>query len=379
MTLSHAASSCPGPARATSHSRRRSPCWPPSAVPSSARSMTAPPGRPRCARRTSRCDPRPAAPRDLGGQLPAKARAGAITEVQPVNDGLAVVGATWARGDLARGRPDRAADPARRGVAAVAADGGRRRRARPGPGHGRGPGGPGRAPLPVVVEGDASQVRVVTSRTTAPTVDVTFVDPGTSDADASAGAPGGGQRRPRPRARPTIYTRKDWGADESLRKGTPEYGQVQVGFVHHTVGTNTYTAAQVPAIIRGIYDFHVNGRGWNDVGYQFLVDRFGRIWEGRAGGVDKAVVGAQAGGYNSGSFGASVMGDFSLGRRPLGGDQRAHPAVRVEVHPPRHPGHRTGHGRWTGRSTGSRVTGTRTRPRVRARACTRRSPDCERR
>jgi len=91
---------------------------------------------------------------------------------------------------------------------------------------------------------------------------------------------------------------------------------VQVGLVHHTVGTNTYTAAQVPAIIRGIYDFHVNGRGWSDVGYQFLIDRFGRIWEGRAGGVDKAVLGAQAGGYNSGSFGASVMGDYTSAAVP---------------------------------------------------------------
>ena len=228
--------------------------------------------------------------------------------------GLAVVGATWAKGALREGdrlelrtRRDGVwqpwqpmeVDDAEHGPDPDTAEG---RASRPGT-------------APVVVEGEASQVRVVTSRAAAPTIDVTFVDPGTSDADASVGAQAPGAASAAA-LRPTIYTRKDWGADESLRKGTPQYGQVQVGFVHHTVGTNSYTADQVPAIIRGIYDFHVNGRGWSDVGYQFLVDRFGRIWEGRAGGVDKAVLGAQAGGYNSGSFGASVMGDFTSAAVP---------------------------------------------------------------
>jgi hypothetical protein len=259
--------------------------------------------------RHEKVHPRVVTPRDLGGQLPSNTRAGAITQARPVTDGLAVVGATWTPGALAEG--DRLqvrtrsngvwgawqemwVDDAEHGPDPGTAEG---RAARPGT-------------APVVVEGDASQVRVVTARATAPVVDVTFVDPGTSAADASAGASVAGSASAAA-ARPTIYTRKDWGADESLRKGTPEYGQAQVGFVHHTAGNNSYTADQVPAIIRGIYDFHVNGRGWNDVGYQFLVDRFGRIWEGRAGGVDKAVIGAQAGGYNSGSFGASVLGEFS--------------------------------------------------------------------
>ncbi len=258
--------------------------------------------------------PRAVAPRDLGGELPAKTRAGAITDAHRVADGLAVVGATWAEGALRDGdrlevrtrrdgvwQPwqEMEVDDAEHGPDPDSAEG---RAARPGT-------------APVIVEGDASQVRVVTSRAVAPAVDVTFVDPGTSAADAAVGASAAGSASAAA-TRPTIYTRKDWGADESLRKGTPQFGQVQVGFVHHTVGTNSYSAAQVPAIIRGIYDFHVNGRGWNDVGYQFFVDRFGRVWEGRAGGVDKAVEGAQAGGYNSGSFGASVMGDFSSASVP---------------------------------------------------------------
>ncbi|MEK8227997.1 hypothetical protein NKG05_20780 [Oerskovia sp. M15] len=66
--------------------------------------------------------------------------------------------------------------------------------------------------------------------------------------------------------------------------------------VHHTAGNNGYASSDVPTIIRGIYSYHVLSRGWPDIGYNFLVDRFGRIWEGRAGGIDRAIVGAHAAG-----------------------------------------------------------------------------------
>ncbi|MGG5257989.1 FG-GAP-like repeat-containing protein [Phycicoccus avicenniae] len=254
------------------------------------------------------------ATRDLGGRLPSGTRAGAITEPHRVDADLAVVGATWAPGALGGG--DSVQIRVReKGVwqswedMPVEED-----EHGPDPGTAEARSSRG-STLPVVVDGEDAQVRVVTDRATAPKVEVFFVDPGTSAADAGVGdaVPGSASAAT---ARPTIHTRKDWGADESLKRSTPDYGQVQAGFVHHTVGTNSYSSAQVPGIIRGIYDFHVNGRGWNDIGYQFLVDRFGRIWEGRAGGVDKAVVGAQAQGYNSGSFGASVMGDFTSATPP---------------------------------------------------------------
>lgn len=110
---------------------------------------------------------------------------------------------------------------------------------------------------------------------------------------------------------PTIYTRAQWGADEKIRnKSALRYGSVSAGFVHHTVNANNYSEAEVPGIIRSIYAYHVKSRGWSDIGYNFLVDRFGRIWEGRFGGVDKNVVGAHTLGYNDYSFAMSAIGNF---------------------------------------------------------------------
>lgn len=114
--------------------------------------------------------------------------------------------------------------------------------------------------------------------------------------------------------RPVIRSRAAWGADETLRRNHGKsvwYGTVKGAFVHHTAGTNTYGSADVPRLIRGIYHYHVVSREFTDIGYNFLVDRFGRIWEGAHGGVDKAVVGAHTQYYNSSSFSLSVMGDYS--------------------------------------------------------------------
>ncbi|MBO0846196.1 MAG: N-acetylmuramoyl-L-alanine amidase, partial [Nocardioides sp.] len=114
---------------------------------------------------------------------------------------------------------------------------------------------------------------------------------------------------------PMIYSRAQWGADESLRsKSSLHYGDIHAGFVHHTVNANNYTRAEVPGIIRSIYAYHVLSRGWSDIGYNFLIDRFGRIWEGRYGGVDRPVVGAHTLGYNDDSFGASAIGNYQIAR-----------------------------------------------------------------
>ena len=87
---------------------------------------------------------------------------------------------------------------------------------------------------------------------------------------------------------------------------------MHAGFVHHTVNANDYTRAEVPGLLRSIYAYHTQSRGWSDVGYNFLVDRFGRIWEGRYGGVDRAVVGAHTLGYNDYAFAMSAIGNYDI-------------------------------------------------------------------
>ena len=109
-------------------------------------------------------------------------------------------------------------------------------------------------------------------------------------------------------------TRAQWGADEAYRSGPPSYGVVRCAFVHHTVNANTYTRAQAPALVRGIYYYHTQVNGWRDIGYNFLIDRFGTIYEGRYGGVAKAVIGAQVLGFNAMSTGVALIGTFEIGR-----------------------------------------------------------------
>jgi hypothetical protein len=112
-------------------------------------------------------------------------------------------------------------------------------------------------------------------------------------------------------AMPQIVPRSAWQADETIRKEKPAYADtLRMAFVHHTAGTNDYTRLQAPAVVRAIEVYHVKGNGWNDIGYNALVDRFGTVYEGRYGGIDRNVVGAHARGFNTGSFGIAVMGDF---------------------------------------------------------------------
>src|SRR3954454_23806507 len=111
---------------------------------------------------------------------------------------------------------------------------------------------------------------------------------------------------------PAIVTRAAWGANEEIVRARPSVAPaVRLAVIHHTAGTNTYTRAQAAAIVRGIEVYHVQGNGWNDIGYNFLVDRFGTVYEGRGGGVERNVIGAHAEGFNTGTFGVALIGNYN--------------------------------------------------------------------
>jgi hypothetical protein len=118
-------------------------------------------------------------------------------------------------------------------------------------------------------------------------------------------------RRQAPSTPPAIIARSEWGADSVPPRAAPDYGSVQMAFVHHTVTANDYAPDESAGIVLGIARYHRDSNRWNDIGYNFLVDQYGQIFEGRAGGIDQAVIGAQAQGYNSVSTGIACLGTFS--------------------------------------------------------------------
>ncbi|WP_406235206.1 N-acetylmuramoyl-L-alanine amidase [Nocardia sp. NBC_01009] len=135
-----------------------------------------------------------------------------------------------------------------------------------------------------------------------------LIDPGRGAIDGelsnvAAALPGGG---------PNVITRAQWGADESIRCEEPTYDADGVGAVtvHHTAGRNDYSKAESAGIVRAIYAYHATTLGWCDIGYNALVDKYGQIFEGRFGGLDRPVQGAHAGGFNENTSGVSLMGNY---------------------------------------------------------------------
>jgi hypothetical protein len=174
---------------------------------------------------------------------------------------------------------------------------------------------------PIVSTGaDGVQARVRTADGTPPRgLQVDVVDPGTSRADAYVGQDGAPASSASAgtgfEIRPSVVTRSGWGADESLSGSWPETSkELKAIYVHHTAGTNSYRESQSAALVRGIYAYHTKSRGWPDIGYQFLVDKYGNIFQGRKDARVDNPIGAQAGGYNTGTIGVSAMGNFDTAR-----------------------------------------------------------------
>ncbi|MDQ1663722.1 MAG: hypothetical protein QOJ68_3702, partial [Blastococcus sp.] len=155
----------------------------------------------------------------------------------------------------------------------------------------------------------------LTTRSGAQPADVTLdlINPGDSPADTALTAPDIRDQAHAASPMPAVYSRAQWGADESIRTWDPEYAStIKAATIHHTADSNNYTAAQVPALMRSIYWYHTVSRGWGDIGYNVIVDKFGRLWEGRYGGLASTVIGAHAGGFNTYTVGVSMLGNYDL-------------------------------------------------------------------
>ncbi len=110
---------------------------------------------------------------------------------------------------------------------------------------------------------------------------------------------------------PAIISRSQWGADESLRCGTPRYGTgIRAAVLHHTAGSNDYSPSESAGIVKAIYTYHSKTLGWCDIAYNALVDKYGQVFEGSAGGLTKPVEAFHTGGFNRNTWGVAMLGDF---------------------------------------------------------------------
>jgi hypothetical protein len=122
-------------------------------------------------------------------------------------------------------------------------------------------------------------------------------------------------------SQPGTISRAGWGADESLRNCGPFYArEAKMAFVHHTANSNDYSAGQADDLVRAIYWYHTQTLGWCDIAYNFLIDKFGRVYEGRFGGMDRPVIPGATKGFNTGSVAVAAIGDY-----------RAHPPSSATI------------------------------------------------
>ncbi|MEU2036819.1 N-acetylmuramoyl-L-alanine amidase [Nocardia amamiensis] len=155
--------------------------------------------------------------------------------------------------------------------------------------------------------GDPAQPRSDDVAQLIPDLTAVLINPGRGTIDGSlhnvaAALPGGG---------PAVITRAQWGADESIRCDEPTYDDGLGGVtVHHTAGRNDYSKSESAGIVRAVYTYHAKTLGWCDIGYNALVDKYGQVFEGRFGGLDRPVQGAHAGGFNENTSGVALMGDY---------------------------------------------------------------------
>ena len=110
---------------------------------------------------------------------------------------------------------------------------------------------------------------------------------------------------------PSIISRAEWGADELLRCGNPQYDNgIRAAVIHHTAGSNDYSPLESAGIVKAIYTYHSKTLGWCDIAYNALVDKYGQVFEGTAGGLTKPVEAFHTGGFNRNTWGVAMIGNF---------------------------------------------------------------------
>jgi hypothetical protein len=172
------------------------------------------------------------------------------------------------------------------------------------------------------------EVELVTRSGAAPTdVQLNLIDPGESEADGALRTPDIQDAAHAAVAMPAVFSREQWGANPAYMTWAPvATSTIKAATIHHTASGNDYDPDDVPAILRGIYYSHAVSNNWGDIGYNVLADKFGRLWEGRAGGLASPIVGAHAGGFNSYTFGVSMIGNYD---GPDGGVPTTQPMIKA--------------------------------------------------
>ncbi len=201
---------------------------------------------------------------------------------------------------------------------AIAIDGDEGPDALPGDeGHGE----PAPAAGPIWLGTDVDDVEFVVVAGEAASFELTFLGSSEIEPDLSpAGAVAAGVASAA--AQPPIIPREQWAAAEwdyqksACDEGPSVADHTRAMVIHHTVTTNSYAESDVDDLLRAIYHSHVVINGWCDVGYNFVVDRFGRIWETRTGSIEASVVGGHARGFNTSTVGVALLGQHHQGARP---------------------------------------------------------------
>ena len=193
---------------------------------------------------------------------------------------------------------------------------------------------------PVVLPAAATTLEFVIIGGDTSSFDVTFIGSVSSDQPPNPAGAVIGDGTAALVASPSIIARDQWAtfgwdyANESCDEGPSVADHLSAVVIHHTVTDNNYAEEDVVDLMRAIHYSHVVINGWCDIGYNFVVDRFGRVWEARTGSISEAVIGGHARGFNTSTVGVALLGQHHPGGRPTSADVStvAESAVEAVAH-----------------------------------------------